>query len=180
MASEQGFNRRKFIASGVALGGSVLWAPSFASARGDSVVSRIRALRAEVAADNIDNRLKRSMLAKLDRAIDAAQQGDDDLTCSLLKKFIQVTDTNSPTDDNSLTIQDERAYKQEARSIRDQIGCNTGPTGPTGSTGATGCTGPTGPTGFTGPTGPETRRRGTVGCTGPTGPIGPTGPTGRR
>ena len=179
MASEQGFNRRKFIASGVALGGSVLWAPSFAQARGQGgIVARIQALRNDVAADNIrDQRLRNSMLSKLDRAKDAVQEGDTDLACSLLKKFIQVTNTNTPTDDNGVTVKEERAWKQEARGIRDDLGCDqvpTGPTWPTGPTGPTGSTGPTGPTGATG----ETGATGPTGATGETGATGPTGPTG--
>jgi hypothetical protein len=171
MASEQGFNRRKFIASGVALGGSVLWAPNFAAARGNSIAGRIAALRDDVASNNIkDERLLKSMLQKLDRAEEAIQNGDEDLACALLKKFIQVTDSNSPTDDNGLTVREEREYKQEARDIRNDIGCNDGPTGPTGPTGTTGSTGPTGPTGPTGSTG----------STGPTGPTGPTGAFAKR
>jgi hypothetical protein len=170
MASEQGFNRRKFIASGVALGGSVLWAPSFSAARGASIVSRIRALRDDVAGNNVkDARLLRSMLSKLDRAIDAAREGDDELVCSLLKKFVQVTNRNVKTDNNGITVREERAWKQTAREIRNDVGCNDGPTGPTGSTGPTGPTGPTGATGSTGPTG----------ATGPTGPTGATGPFNR-
>src|SRR5688500_14986262 len=124
MASEQGFNRRKFIASGVALGGSVLWAPSFAEARGSNIASRIQALRDDVASNNIrDERLLKSMLSKLDRAVDAAQKGDDELVCSLLKKFIDVTNKNEPTDDNGMTVREERAWKQEAREIRNDVGC---------------------------------------------------------
>ena len=176
MASEQGFNRRKFIASGAALGGSILWAPSFAQARGNSIASRIQALRDEVAGNNIkDERLLNSMLQKLDRAVDAAEKGDNELVCSLLKKFIQVTDKNEPTDDNGLTVREERAFKQTAREIRNDVGCNEGPTGPTGPTGATGPTGPTGATGATGPTGAT----GATGATGVTGPTGPTGPVKR-
>ena len=121
MASEQGFNRRKFIASGVALGGSVLWAPSFSAARGASIVSRIQALRDDVAGNNVkDERLLKSMLSKLDRAIDAAKEGDDDLVCSLLKKFVQVTNQNVKTDDNGITVREERAWKQTAREIRER------------------------------------------------------------
>jgi hypothetical protein len=162
MSSEQGFNRRKFIASGVALGGSVLWAPSFAeAARGASIAGRIKSLRDDVAGNNIrDERLLKSMLQKLDRATEAAKDGDDDLVCALLKKFIQITDKNTPTDNNGLTVGEEHAFKREARDIRRDVGCgdsSTGPTGPTGSTGPTGPTGSTGPTGPTGSTGPVER-----------------------
>ena len=149
MASGQGFNRRKFIASGVALGGSVLWAPSFSAARGASIAARIQELRDDVAGNNVrDERLLKSMLSKLDRAVDAANDGDDDLVCALLKKFIQVTNQNEPTDNNGVTVREERGWKQTAREIRNDVGCDdgsTGPTGPTGPTGSTGATGPTGP-----------------------------------
>ncbi len=66
------------------------------------------------------------MLSKLDRAKDAVQEGDIDLVCSLLKKFIQVTNTNTPTDDNGLTVKEERACKQEARGIRRRLGLRPG------------------------------------------------------
>ncbi len=161
MASEQGFNRRKFIATGAALGGAVVWGPKFAQARGSSVANRIQELRDEVANNNIrDDRLRKSMLSKLDRAKQAVQDGDEPRACALLKKFIQVTNSNTPTDDNGLTVHEERRWKNEARDIRDQLGCDQGQTGSTGSTGATGPTGPTGFTGFTGFTGPTGPQRG--------------------
>ena len=92
MGTEQGFSRRKFISSGVALGGSAMRAPSFAAARGTGIAGRIEVLRDGIASNNVrDERLLKSMLSKLDRAKDAVEEGDEKLAHSLLNKFIQMT-----------------------------------------------------------------------------------------
>ena len=135
MASEQGLNRRKFITSGLTFGGSRLGAPSAASTRRENIAALIRALRSDVAQnDTRDERLRRARLSKLDRAIEAAKAGKDDLVCALLKKFIQVGDQNGSTAE-ALTASKERVWEQVASDIRKRVGCNGDSTGSTGSAG---------------------------------------------
>ena len=136
MGTEQGLSRRKFITSGVALGGSAIQAPSSAAARGAGTAGRIEVLRDGIASNNVrDERLLKSMLSKLDRAKDAVEEGDEKLAHSLLNKFIQMTSNNEPTDDTGITVREERDWTQEARDIRNDLGCDAGPTGPTEQTG---------------------------------------------
>ena len=136
METEQGFSRRKFISSRVALGGSAMRAPSSAAARGAGIAGRIEVLRDGIASNNVrDERLLKSMLSKLDRAKDAVEEGDEKLAHSLLNKFIQMTSNDEPTDDTGITVREERGWTQEARDIRNDLGCDAGPTGPTEQTG---------------------------------------------
>jgi hypothetical protein len=133
MGTEHGFSRRKFISSGVALGGSALRVPSSAAARGGAgIAGRIEVLRDGIASNHVrDERLLKSMLSKLDRARDAVEEGDEKLAHSLLNKFIQMSSNNEPTDETGLTVHEERGWKQEARDIRNDLGCEPGPTEPT-------------------------------------------------
>jgi hypothetical protein len=122
MATDEGFNRRRFITSGMALGGSLPWVPSLAAGRDRGLVPRIKALRAEVAAGSVrDDRVQRSMLSKLDRAVEAAQDGDEDLASSLLRKFVQVADQAMPGKDSAVEGPVDRDWGEEARAIRDLI-----------------------------------------------------------
>ncbi len=124
VAPERGTSRRNFLSSGIAKGGTVLGVPTAVGAEGQSTESRIKALRDDVAAnDTSEERVRLSMLSKLDRAGEAATAGDDDLVCALLKRFIKVADSTAPTDGDASTASEERVYEQEARSIREQLGC---------------------------------------------------------
>lgn len=110
-------SRRDFLSSGIAKGGTVFGVPTGVRARGESAESRIKALREDVAAREFsEERLRKSMLSKLDRAREAAKAGDGDLACSLLKRFVKVADSAAPTDNDP-------GHGQEARLIREQLGC---------------------------------------------------------
>ena len=177
-------SRRRFIRSGIAVGGAIIWDPSAALAGPSSLMRRLRTLAHDVRASHVSERLKFRLLNILAKAEEALQLGNGSAAKGRLTEFIFLL--QGERGEERLTSKIANRWIHRARSIRAAIpnttgvtgptgpGGNTGPTGSTGPTGATGPTGSTGPTGATGPTGTT----GPTGATGPTGSTGPTGPTG--
>lgn len=178
-------SRRKFVTTGVAFGGAVMWSPAAALAGAGDPADRLRALRRAIVRSEIGASLKRRLVTKIARAQEALRLGHNDAARDQLQSLIFILRGNSGH--NGLSTDQAKRWVARAKKIRAAIpaGSHPGTPGPTGASGPTGATGPTGPgstgpTGATGSTGPTgaTGSTGSTGATGSTGPVGGTGATG--
>ena len=155
-----GISRRRFIATGAAFGGAVVWSPSFVFAGvGGGPASDMRALRDEFREEQLGKALKRRLNVRMSRAQQALKNDNVPACCAHLERLQEFLDRKRGV--NGLSNGQAQEWIDDIEGIQEELECNGGPTGPSGPTGSTG---PTGATGATGDNGDN-------GATGPTGPL---------
>lgn len=177
--AEKRVSRRRFVETGAAFGGAVLWSPSYAFSERRGIANKLQMLRRAITRSDVSEGLKRKLIARISKAQEAVKLEHFDAARDQLESLIFQLQANRKRRGLGGSLADK--WIERAREIRKEIpgGSHPGEPGATGPGGETGATGPTGDTG-TGPSGPSgaTGPSGGSGDSGPTGPAGTTGSTG--
>ena len=91
--AQGGLSRRKFITGGAALGGAIIWSPSFAFARrGGDPLADLRALRNEIRDANLGAALERRLNVRIGRAQEAIRNDNIPAACGHLERLKEFLD----------------------------------------------------------------------------------------